>query len=283
MSSQSRLHHSVLETVLRPRPLYVFGFIGNAAAFPPLLGRFHPLEDIFGLSLGLLLCAYFFVLWRRGYARRNPAVSYCILFLLLTAIGVAGIRSEFGIAQSLESRYAIYSALLLIFAWFSIVEEILQYQNLPLRRNRSFLAAVLGAVLFCLVMDFWGWHNLEQRNRIMVFGMAAYEHSVSTEVQRWASSSVPGSERRFGRTRPASPLDSEAVNETWDLLTTGVLARRILPGCSGFPPSQGKHFASLDTAGPSRVTIHPSVFSLLVSTKSPKIIAAIFSGSAAPR
>ena len=266
MSSQSRLHHSVLETVLRPRPLYVFGFIGSAAAFPPLLGRIHPLEDIFGLSLGLLLCAYFFVLWRRGYARRNPAVSYCILFLLLTAIGVAGIRSDFGIAQSLESRYAIYSALLLIFAWFSIVEEILQYQNVPLRRNRIFLAAVLGAVLFCLVMDFWGWHNLELRNRFMVSGMAAYEH-LPLPSPASAQFFPPRSERKIGRTRPASPIDSETVDETWDLLAAGVLARRILPGCSGFPPSPGKHFASLDTVGPSRVTIHPSVLSILVSTK----------------
>jgi hypothetical protein len=206
MSSQSRLHHSVLETVLRPRPLYVFGFIGSAAAFPPLLGRFHPLEDIFGLSLGLLLCAYFFVLWRRGYARRNPAVSYCILFLLLTAIGVAGIRSDFGIAQSFESRYAIYSALLLIFAWFSIVEEILQYQNLPLRRNRIFLAAVLGAVLFCLVMDFWGWHNLELRNRFMVSGMAAYEHPASTKSSLGPVLPLPGQNARLDELDQRAPL-----------------------------------------------------------------------------
>jgi hypothetical protein len=206
MSSQSRLHHSVLETVLRPRPLYVIAFIGNAAAFPPLLGRYHPLEVVSGLFLGLLLCTYFFVLWRRGYARRNPTVSYCVLFLLLTAVGVAGIRSEFGISQSLESRYEIYSALFLIFAWFSIVEEFLQHQNLPLRRNHTFLATVVGAVLFCLVMDFCGWRDLEERNRKIVLGMAAYEHSVSTEFSVGPILRFPGQSARFDELEQRAPF-----------------------------------------------------------------------------
>jgi len=206
MSSQSRLHHSVLETVLRPRPLYVIAFIGNAAAFPPLLGRYHPLEVIFGLLLGFLLCAYFVILWRRGYARRNPTVSYCILFLLLTAVGVAGIRSEFGISQSLESRYGIYSALFLIFAWFSIVEEIVQHQNVPLRQNRIFLATVAGSVMFCLVMDFYGWRDLEERNRKLVLGMAAYEHSVSSEFSIGPILRFPGQNARFEELEERAPV-----------------------------------------------------------------------------
>jgi hypothetical protein len=206
MSSQSRFHHSVLETVLRPRPLYVIAFIGNAAAFPALLGRYHPLEVLSALFLGLLLCVYFFVLARRGYPRRNPTVSYCVLFLLLTAVGVAGIRSELGIGQSLESRYVIYSALFLIFAWFSIVEEILQHQNLPLRRNRIFSVAVVGAVLFCLVMDFWGWRSLEQRNRTIVFGMATYEHSVSSGATVGPILPFPGQGARSDELEREAPL-----------------------------------------------------------------------------
>lgn len=205
-SSQSRFHHSVLETVLQPRSLYVIGFIGNAAAFPALLGRYHPLEVLSALFLGLLLCVYFFVLARRGYPSKNPTVSYCVLFLLLTAVGVAGIRSELGIGQSLESRYVIYSALFLIFAWFSIVEEILQHQNVPLRRNRIFLAAVIGAVLFCLVMDFWGWLYLEQRNRTIVFGMATYEHSLSSGGTVGPILPFPGQGRRSYELEKEAPL-----------------------------------------------------------------------------
>ena len=202
MSSQSRLHHSVLETVLHLRPLYVIAFMGSAAALP---GRYH-LGVMLPISLGLLLCAYFIVLGIRGYPRRNPAVSYCILFLLLTAIGVAGIRSDFGISQSLESRYAIYSALFLIFAWFSIVEEFLQHQNLPLRRNGVFLSAVLITVLFCLVMDLKGWRNLKQRNLELVSGMAAYERSASTKSSVGPILPFAGQNARFDELDQRAPL-----------------------------------------------------------------------------
>jgi hypothetical protein len=50
------------------------------------------------------------------------------LFLLLSAVGVAGLRSDIGLKQSLDSRYAIYSALLVIFAWFAVVEKFLQHE-----------------------------------------------------------------------------------------------------------------------------------------------------------
>jgi hypothetical protein len=170
LSSQSRLQHSVFSTLIRPRPLYVIAFMGNAAAFP---GRHHV---IFGLSVGLLLAVFFVSLARRGYFRRNPLVSYCVLFLLLTAVGVAGLRSDFGIAQSLDSRYGIYSALFLIFAWFAIVEEILAYMNVPLKCNHILLVAIAGSVLFSLTMDALGWTYLSQRNQTIVRGMTAYEH-----------------------------------------------------------------------------------------------------------
>jgi hypothetical protein len=180
MSSQSRLNHSVLSTVIRPRPLYVIGFIGNAAAFP-VGPRYLPLDIALSLFLGLLLCAFFVVMAKRGYVRRNPMVSYCILFLLLTAIGVAGLRSDLGLAQSLGSRYAIYSALFLIFAWFAIVEEFLQHDKVPLLRNHTLLVAIAGAVLFSLSMDVLGWFTLTGRDRRIILGMASYEHGVSPE------------------------------------------------------------------------------------------------------
>jgi hypothetical protein len=178
MSSQSRLNHSVLSTVLRPRPVYVIGFIGNAAAFP-IGARYLSLDIVLSLFLGLLLCAFFVAMGKRGYVRRNPMVSYCILFLLLTAIGVAGLRSDLGLSQSLGSRYAIYSALFLIFAWFVIVEEFLQHSNVPLLHNHILLAAIAGAVLFSLSMDGMGWRSLAGRDRRIILGMASYEHPVS--------------------------------------------------------------------------------------------------------
>ena len=183
MSSQSQIHHSVLWTVMRPRPFYVIAFIGNAAAFVKgalwFGGRYHPLDLWLSLLLGLVLCVFFVAVAKRGYIRRNPLVSYCVLYLFLTALGVAGLRSDFGIAQSLAPRYRVYSALFLIFAWFVIVEEYLQQEIVSLRRSRILLITIVGTVLFSLSMDAVGWFYLVQRNREIVRGMAAFEHPVS--------------------------------------------------------------------------------------------------------
>jgi hypothetical protein len=51
-----------------------------------------------------------------------PVVGYCLLFILLTAMGVSALRAELGLMQSISSRYRIYSDLLLIFAWFALVK-----------------------------------------------------------------------------------------------------------------------------------------------------------------
>lgn len=179
LSSQSRLNHSVLTTVIRPRPQYVLAFMGSAATSPT---REHDsLEIGFSLFLGVTLCAFFFILARRGYFRRNPLLGYCVLFLLLTAIGVAGLRSDIGIWQSLDSRYTIYSALLIIFAWFAIVEEFLQHKGVSAWRSKTLLVATGGAIVFSLGMDLSGAHYLDGRNYEMILGMAAYEHPSSPD------------------------------------------------------------------------------------------------------
>jgi hypothetical protein len=134
------------------------------------------LEILLSLVLGILLSIFFVVLVRRGLPRRNPLVSYCVLFLLLSAVGLAGLRSDIGLKESLDSRYAIHSALLVIFAWFAVVEEFLQHECAPLCPNRILLVAIGGSVLFSLTMDVFGWHYLSERNRQIIRGMIAYQH-----------------------------------------------------------------------------------------------------------
>jgi hypothetical protein len=112
-----------------------------------------------------------------------PAVLFYVLFLILTAIGVAGIRSSFGIEQAVVSRYTIYSALLLIFAWFAIAEELLQHRPASLFHNDMLLCAVLVVVPFSLGMDFGGWVQTERRDRALIRAMAAHEHPASPGAQ----------------------------------------------------------------------------------------------------
>jgi hypothetical protein len=166
-SAHSGAHRSVFLTILHMNPAYAIAFIGSAGSVPFKLGSF---------VLGVLLCVFFAWMVRRGYIRKNPFVSYCVLFLLLTAIGVAGIRSDFGIEKATTARYTIYSTLLLIFAWFGIVEEFLQHRPASLFHNDVFLCAVVVAVLFSLWGDLGGWLQIELRNRYVVQAMAVFEN-----------------------------------------------------------------------------------------------------------
>ncbi|MFC5861150.1 hypothetical protein ACFPT7_02470 [Acidicapsa dinghuensis] len=79
-------HQSIFTAVLAFRPEHFLAFIGGVASFP---FGFHKASII----LGLLLCAFFaWLAWKR-YWRKNPAVCSCILFLIVTAAGVGGLRS----------------------------------------------------------------------------------------------------------------------------------------------------------------------------------------------
>lgn len=188
MSSQSANHHSILATVIHARPLYFFGFVGSAIspafylfAFvgAPPAPRFHLLillAKLSSLVLGFGLCLFFAAMMWRRYFRRNELVAHCILFVLLTALGVTAIRSDFGLGESLSSRYGMYSVLLLVFAWFAVVEEYL----LPAResvRKRATAVAIAVAVLFAVRTDVVGWRYLANRDGAITRGMAEFEHS----------------------------------------------------------------------------------------------------------
>jgi len=155
-------------------PAYVLAFIGSGASFPFFAGS---------LVLGTLLCLFFTWLIYRGYVRRNPLVAWCVLFLLITAIGVAVLRSSFGIAQAAASRYTIYSALFLIFAWFAIAEEFLQNKPPSLFKNDILMCAVLLTIPWSLSMDFLGALQLGRRTHALVIAMRDYEHPPSPGSQ----------------------------------------------------------------------------------------------------
>jgi len=167
MSSKSSPDHSVFSALLHLRPLYVVGFIGSAA------GTLFPVA---GFVLGASLCVFFIWMAFKVYVRRNPAVSCCVLFLLLTAIGAASIRSDLGLAQCASSRYTLYSALFLIFAWFAIVEEYLQHSRVSLLNNGGYLAAVAATVFFFILMDALGFSLMKIMDRGLVEGMVEFEH-----------------------------------------------------------------------------------------------------------
>jgi hypothetical protein len=179
-SSQTGTHRSVIGGFHPMAPAYILAFIGCAARFPFMAGS---------VVLGTLICTFLVVMIRRGYVKRNPLVSYCVLFLLLTSVGVAGIRSDMGILQATSSRYSIYSALILIFSWFILVEEYLAHRKISFLNNNLFLSAVTIAVVFSLLMDAIGAIQIERRRKLIVQAMTAFGHS--TQGNPTASPSPP--------------------------------------------------------------------------------------------
>lgn len=171
--AQGPAHFSIL-SVLVARPLYMLTFLGSAAAFPLRNGYVG-----FGILLcplvGLGLCIFFAAMARRGYFRRNPTVGYCVLFLFVTAVLVAGGRAEIGLLSAYSSRYGIYSALLFVFAWFAVVEE-----GILARLQFSLAHAITLTILFSLAMDVMGWRYIVDRNRELRDGMVAFEQSTTS-------------------------------------------------------------------------------------------------------
>jgi hypothetical protein len=188
VQSGVQANRGILTSLLHFNPIYAISFIGSASGIPFPKASF---------ALGFTLSAFFAWMVFRGYIRKNPLVSCCVLFLLLTAIGVAGIRSDLGVTQSLSSRYTIYSALLSIFAWLIIVEEFLQFSRKSLLNNGFYLGITATAILFCLSMDAIGFVIVRQRNHELIQGITAYEHPRSANdiggpLSAKAEAALPG-------------------------------------------------------------------------------------------
>jgi hypothetical protein len=199
MSSQELPGASVFSELRYWRPDFAIAFVGNAgtiagesvtAALRHLIPGFSiPFESSAGtfvsesaidmatcLALGTSLLALFGWLVWRGYVSRNPRVSSSVLFLLLTAVGVTGLRSGLGPEQCLSPRYAIYGTLLLILAWMACAEEFLQHRSEALRINGAYLAIAVLTIALTLEMDRAGTKNLAQREHELANGMQAFEH-----------------------------------------------------------------------------------------------------------
>lgn len=173
-SSQSPKQHSVFAALLDLKVVYIVSFLGSVGE----IGHLVPHVTMLGGSifLGVLLIAFIAYSGIRGQLSTSPAVNAAIVFVLLTAVGVAGLRSDFGADQSISSRYRIYSSLMLILVWFLIAERSLQFTNKPLVRNWLYVSGTTAAIALSLVLDVSGTRALNAKNTSTINGMRAYEH-----------------------------------------------------------------------------------------------------------
>lgn len=139
---------SAADHFAHPNLAYALSFLGASAA------GFSSIAP--SLVLGVFFCSVFALAIQRRYFLENPSVFYSMLFILINAVAVSGLRSDMGVVQSLASRYRTYSNLYLAFSYIFVLENLLPaWRSRVLRRG--FLGMTLAvSVAFCSLSDLAG-------------------------------------------------------------------------------------------------------------------------------
>ncbi|MGA8089410.1 MAG: hypothetical protein WCA10_19210 [Terracidiphilus sp.] len=157
--------------------LYVVYFLGSAGG---LNSHFPP----GGLILGILLVATFVWMLATGQMSKNFLPFDCAMFLLLSAATAASRRAAFGVTQSLDPRYSLYSITFVILLWILLVERFLPRLRHPWNSG-LFLAVMVCSVLFCLCWNMIGVASIRQRNDSVVAAITRFQHPDPNAPERY--------------------------------------------------------------------------------------------------
>lgn len=170
--------------------IYALSFMGASAA------RYASIGPSF--VLGVILCGVLVFAVKKRYYLQNPPIFYSMLFILINAIAVSGIRSDLGVSQSLASRYREYSNLLLAFSYIFFLET-----RFPKIRSRALRRSIFGAVLavsivFCCLSDLAGARFLNGKKQALTISYKAqWERSSSEQNPLDADQSNPALRRQI--------------------------------------------------------------------------------------
>jgi len=166
--SQSAPGHSVIHSLAKFSPAYALSFLGSALT--------NSNSYWLSVGFGVVLCAIFGMMIKICYYRKNPAVFYSILFIIASALAVSGMRSEFGILQSLASRYRIYSDILLLLSYIFLAETYwARLSRIQWPRPTILAMFVLLSCIFCGASDWAGFRFLKARRNMVRQEMAVYQ------------------------------------------------------------------------------------------------------------
>jgi hypothetical protein len=140
---------------------YALSFLGSSAA------RYS--SSVSSVTLGLLLCGVFALAVYRRYFRQNSAVFHSMVFILINAVAVSGLRSDLGVAQSLASRYRTYSNLFLALSWIFVIENLFPHWHSRSLRRGMLAAALTVSVAFCTLSDWAGVRFLQGKKQALTF------------------------------------------------------------------------------------------------------------------
>ena len=164
----------LISTLFQLRSTYFLLFLGSIASRPWLSA---------GIVLGVAVCAFLAYLGATGDFRRATATTYCMFYLLLTAVAVAVFRGNVDPTQISTSRYTIYSALVLIFSWILLLER--READASTRRLPAPLLStvIIAALLFAASTYVAGLHAIRRTNKTLVDGMVWYEHPKTDDLR----------------------------------------------------------------------------------------------------
>jgi len=152
--------------------------------------------------LGVLMVAIFCRSIRTDFYRENPFAFYSTLWVLITAILVAQVRSGLGLDMSLAIRYKVYSDLMLIFCYAYTVSRV-DILSTSLGLKRSFYCSSLVLIMLLTASsDFFGFKFLVKRQMRVEEGLNEYLASPSTNPPMISTTGEPilSSEPEFART-----------------------------------------------------------------------------------
>ena len=155
---------------------YALSFLGSSVA------RFSSVAP--AVVLGGVLCCVFALACYRSYFKRNPAVFYSMLFILVNAVAVSGLRSDQGVAQSLASRYRTYSNLFLAFSYMFMIENLFPQLRSRLTRRVIYATALVVSVAFCAVSDLAGARFLQGKKEALTYNYMRQWHGNSTTIEQ---------------------------------------------------------------------------------------------------
>ena len=172
-SSQAVPSRSVLSSFYHLSPIYALSFLGASVAK----------YDSYRLAavVGILLCAIAVCAFVDRLYISNPALFYSICFIIITAIAVSGLRSDFGPAQSLVSRYRIYSNLLFILLYLYAIGRLFQTGRVPESNHArsirwaAFSAMAVLAIGFNLASNRAGFKLLRARTQLTETGLCRWQ------------------------------------------------------------------------------------------------------------
>ncbi|MFT4114378.1 hypothetical protein [Silvibacterium sp.] len=205
-SSQAVPGATVGHAFLHFNLLYAISFLGSSGAG---FTSYVP-----SVALGLVLLCVFAYICFSGYSRRNVAVFYSMVFVVLSAFGVAGLRGALGVVQSLASRYRIYSNLMLVLVFIYLMEIVLPNLQLKPSVKRVALSAIAFlCILFCLGSDWAGLRFIEGRKQALIAEMARWEHpSEASSSQVKANDPALERQLRIGIYKPIAPILIESIH-----------------------------------------------------------------------